>query len=293
MKRFLILGMTLAMSLCFITGCGTSDKVNTTIQENISKLDDDLTNLEATVEDLYQEGIATDEMKKEVDNLQEALSEARDVFAATPDGEKNTDISGKLIDITSKTEKLESQVQEALGGIADVGDYAKALKKSASEVEKAVKTAVNSGKMDKEKLAECQTAVDKLKDISDNPEETTLNKAELLKIREKLLVLASEAGADNEVMDNLSKNEKSAVQPTVKSEDLNGLVNAYTNLQNTASQLYEKGGITEKQYIEILNLGVEVSQLQEKANDGEKEDTVNSSAKKLSAEVEELTDKIK
>ncbi|MFR5774036.1 MAG: hypothetical protein ACLUE7_12600 [Lachnospirales bacterium] len=51
---------------------------------------------------------------------------------------------------------------------------------------------------------------------------------------------------------------------------MTSLVNAYTTLQNTASQLYEKGNITEKQYTEILNLGMDVSKLQEKANKGEK-----------------------
>lgn len=83
MKRFLALGMALAMVLCSLTGCNTSHKVNAAIQENISTLDNKLANLEVTVGDLYQEGIATDEMKDEVDDLQQELSEARDMFAAT------------------------------------------------------------------------------------------------------------------------------------------------------------------------------------------------------------------
>ena len=292
MKRFLALGMALAMVLCSLTGCNTSHKVNAAIQENISTLDNKLANLEVTVGDLYQEGIATDEMKDEVDDLQQELSEARDMFAAT-DGEQDANISSKLIDLTSKADELEGQVQDALGGIGNVENYAKAMKKVTSELESAIKTAVDNGKMDKSKLTEFQNASSKLDAIVSNPEETTTNKAELLKIRESLVALASEASAGNEVIDGLAQNDKKTAQPTVKSEDLTSLVNVYTTLQNTASQLYEKGNITEKQYTEILNLGMDVSKLQEKANKGEKEDSVNSEAKKLAGKVEKLANKIK
>ena len=285
MKRFLALGMALAMVLCSLTGCNTSHKVNAAIQENISTLDNKLANLEVTVGDLYQEGIATDEMKDEVDDLQQELSEARDMFAATTDGEQDANISSKLIDLTSKADELEGQVQDALGGIGNVENYAKAMKKVTSELESAIKTAVDNGKMDKSKLTEFQNASSKLDAIVSNPEETTTNKAELLKIRESLVALASEASAGNEVIDGLAQNDKKTAQPTVKSEDLTSLVNAYTTLQNTASQLYEKGNITEKQYTEILNLGMDVSKLQEKANKGEKEDSVNSEAKKLANKI--------
>ena len=293
MKRFLALGMALAMVLCSLTGCNTSHKVNAAIQENISTLDNKLANLEVTVGDLYQEGIATDEMKDEVDDLQQELSEARDMFAATTDGEQDANISSKLIDLTSKADELEGQVQDALGGIGNVENYAKAMEKATSELESAIKTAVDNGKMDKSKLTEFQNASSKLDAIVSNPEETTTNKAELLKIRESLVALASEASAGNEVIDGLAQNDKKTAQPTVKSEDLTSLVNAYTTLQNTASQLYEKGNITEKQYTEILNLGMDVSKLQEKANKGEKEDSVNSEAKKLAGKVEKLANKIK
>lgn len=293
MKRFLALGMAVAMVLCSLTGCDTSHKVNAAIQENISTLDNKLANLEVTVGDLYQEGIATDEMKDEVDDLQQELSEARDMFAATTDGEQDANISSKLIDLTSKADELEGQVQDALGGIGNVENYAKAMKKVTGELESAIKTAVDSGKMDKSKLTEFQNASSKLDAIVSNPDETTTNKAELLKIRESLIALASEASASNEVVDGLAQNDKTTVQPTVKSEDLTSLVNAYTTLQNTASQLYEKGNITEKQYTEILNLGMDVSKLQEKANKGEKEDSVNSEAKKLASKVEKLANKIK
>ena len=293
MKRFLALGMALAMVLCSLTGCNTSHKVNAAIQENISTLDNKLANLEVTVGDLYQEGIATDEMKDEVDDLQQELSEARDMFAATTDGEQDANISSKLIDLTSKADELEGQVQDALGGIGNVENYAKAMKKVTSELESAIKTAVDNGKMDKSKLTEFQNASSKLDAIVSNPEETTTNKAELLKIRESLVALASEASAGNDVIDGLAQNDKKTAQPTVKSEDLTSLVNAYTTLQNTASQLYEKGNITEKQYTEILNLGMDVSKLQEKANKGEKEDSVNSEAKKLAGKVEKLANKIK
>lgn len=293
MKRFLALGMAVAMVLCSLTGCNTSHKVNAAIQENISTLDNKLANLEVTVGDLYQEGIATDEMKDEVDDLQQELSEARDMFAATTDGEQDANISSKLIDLTSKADELEGQVQDALGGIGNVENYAKAMKKVTGELESAIKTAVDSGKMDKSKLTEFQNASSKLDAIVSNPDETTTNKAELLKIRESLIALASEASASNEVIDGLAQNDKTTVQPTVKSEDLTSLVNAYTTLQNTASQLYEKGNITEKQYTEILNLGMDVSKLQEKANKGEKEDSVNSEAKKLASKVEKLANKIK
>ena len=246
MKRFLALGMALAMVLCSLTGCNTSHKVNAAIQENISTLDNKLANLEVTVGDLYQEGIATDEMKDEVDDLQQELSEARDMFAATTDGEQDANISSKLIDLTSKADELEGQVQDALGGIGNVENYAKAMKKVTSELESAIKTAVDNGKMDRSKLTEFQNASSKLDAIVSNPEETTTNKAELLKIRESLVALASEASASNEVIDGLAQNDKKTAQPTVKSEDLTSLVNAYTTLQNTASQLYEKGNITEK-----------------------------------------------
>ena len=293
MKRFLALGMAVAMVLCSLTGCDTSHKVNAAIQENISTLDNKLANLEVTVGDLYQEGIATDEMKDEVDDLQQELSEARDMFAATTDGEQDANISSKLIDLTSKADELEGQVQDALGGIGNVENYAKAMKKVTGELESAIKTAVDSGKMDKSKLTEFQNASSKLDAIVSNPDETTTNKAELLKIRESLIALASEASASNEVIDGLAQNDKTTVQPTVKSEDLTSLVNAYTTLQNTASQLYEKGNITEKQYTEILNLGMDVSKLQEKANKVEKEDSVNSEAKKLASKVEKLANKIK
>ena len=293
MKRFLALGMAVAMVLCSLTGCDTSHKVNAAIQENISTLDNKLANLEVTVGDLYQEGLATDEMKDEVDDLQQELSEARDMFAATTDGEQDANISSKLIDLTSKADELEGQVQDALGGIGNVENYAKAMKKVTGELESAIKTAVDSGKMDKSKLTEFQNASSKLDAIVSNPDETTTNKAELLKIRESLIALASEASASNEVIDGLAQNDKTTVQPTVKSEDLTSLVNAYTTLQNTASQLYEKGNITEKQYTEILNLGMDVSKLQEKANKGEKEDSVNSEAKKLASKVEKLANKIK
>ena len=293
MKRFLALEMALPMELCCLTGCNTSHKVNAAIQENISTLDNKLANLEVTVGDLYQEGIATDEMKDEVDDLQQELSEARDMFAATTDGEQDANISSKLIDLTSKADELEGQVQDALGGIGNVENYAKAMKKVTSELESAIKTAVDNGKMDKSKLTEFQNASSKLDAIVSNPEETTTNKAELLKIRESLVALASEASAGNEVIDGLAQNDKKTAQPTVKSEDLTSLVNAYTTLQNTASQLYEKGNITEKQYTEILNLGMDVSKLQEKANKGEKEDSVNSEAKKLAGKVEKLANKIK
>ena len=291
MKRFLALGMAVAMVLCSLTGCDTSHKVNAAIQENISTLDNKLANLEVTVGDLYQEGIATDEMKDEVDDLQQELSEARDMFAATTDGEQDANISSKLIDLTSKADELEGQVQDALGGIGNVENYAKAMKKVTGELESAIKTAVDSGKMDKSKLTEFQNASSKLDAIVSNPDETTTNKAELLKIRESLIALASEASASNEVIDGLAQNDKTTVQPTVKSEDLTSLVNAYTTLQNTASQLYEKGNITEKQYTEILNLGMDVSKLQEKANKGEKEDSVNSEAKKLASKVEKCSTK--
>lgn len=293
MKRFLALGMAVAMVLCSLTGCDTSHKVNAAIQENISTLDNKLANLEVTVGDLYQEGIATDEMKDEVDDLQQELSEARDMFAATTDGKQDANISSKLIDLTSKADELEGQVQDALGGIGNVENYAKAMKKVTGELESAIKTAVDSGKMDKSKLTEFQNASSKLDAIVSNPDETTTNKAELLKIRESLIALASEASASNEVIDGLAQNDKTTVQPTVKSEDLTSLVNAYTTLQNTASKLYEKGNITEKQYTEILNLGMDVSKLQEKANKGEKEDSVNSEAKKLASKVEKLANKIK
>ena len=202
-------------------------------------------------------------------------------------------ISSKLIDLTSKADELEGQVQDALGGIGNVENYAKAMKKVTSELESAIKTAVDNGKMDRSKLTEFQNASSKLDAIVSNPEETTTNKAELLKIRESLVALASEASAGNEVIDGLAQNDKKTAQPTVKSEDLTSLVNAYTTLQNTASQLYEKGNITEKQYTEILNLGMDVSKLQEKANKGEKEDSVNSEAKKLAGKVEKLANKIK
>lgn len=293
MKRFLALGVALAMVLCSLTGCNTSHKVNAAIQENISTLDNKLANLEVTVGDLYQEGIATDEMKDKVDDLQQELSEARDMFAATTDGKQDANISSKLIDLTSKADELEGQVQDALGGIGNVENYAKAMKKVTSELESAIKTAVDNGKMDRSKLTEFQNASSKLDAIVSNPEETTTNKAELLKIRESLVALASEASAGNEVIDGLAQNDKKTAQPTVKSEDLTSLVNAYTTLQNTASQLYEKGNITEKQYTEILNLGMDVSKLQEKANKGEKEDSVNSEAKKLAGKVEKLANKIK
>lgn len=65
-------------------------------------------------------------------------------------------------------------------------------------------------------MTEFQNASSKLDAIVSNPEETTTNKAELLKIRESLVALASEASAGNEVIDGLAQNDKKTAQPTVK-----------------------------------------------------------------------------
>lgn len=59
------------------------------------------------------------------------------------DGKQDANISSKLIDLTSKADELEGQVQDALGGIGNVENYAKAMKKVTSELESAIKTAVD------------------------------------------------------------------------------------------------------------------------------------------------------
>lgn len=56
MKRFLALGVALAMVLCSLTGCNTSHKVNAAIQENISTLVNKLANLEVTVGEFISRG---------------------------------------------------------------------------------------------------------------------------------------------------------------------------------------------------------------------------------------------
>ena len=55
----------------------------------------------------------------------------------------------------------------------------------------------------------------------------------------------------------------------------------------------KKAILQKNSILKILNLGMDVSKLQEKANKGEKEDSVNSEAKKLASKVEKLANKIK
>lgn len=293
MKKIIALLLVLVISLSFMTGCEPSKKVNAAIESNISTLDNKLSNLEVTVGDLYKEGVATEEMKEQVADLQDQLNDTKSMFEATVKGEQDQNISNKLVDITSKAEELESKVQDALGGVGNVGNYADMLKKSSADLEKSIKDSVEKGIMDNSKITEFENWMKKLNAISADPKETTENKAELIKIRDGLAALASEAGAGNNVIDSLGSSEKSSVQPTVPSKDVEGLVDAYTALQNSASQLVDKGGITEEQYANVLKLGVKVAELKEKAQKNANADEINKEVENLLNQVSEMAKEVK
>lgn len=195
---------------------------------------------------------------------------------------------------------------------SDVKTAVEELEATVNELSTAVEEAFKKGTIDQTRYDEFKGYVSRIAEIKNSGETTDAIKEELASIKSELAVIASQAAASNEIIDELvtpdeklevKKEEKpaentqsapvqSAAPAGNKTASLKSRVQEfssdYISLQNEMSRKVELGEISQEDYTALIQTGIEVAQLKEKTDIGQATQEIENEFNSLKAEVHDF-----
>jgi hypothetical protein len=284
------------MCVLVLSGCNEAKKEYENIGTRLEELNTEVNEFAEVADAYYNDGLLTDELYDNITDLRTDITELFGNYNETTNisSERNTVFKDNIATIESKLSQYKDEFGEVVGDIDDVKGFAEELIDNAKSLESSIDDSVKD---------EYDKLCNELEAIATEGKDDVIVKAKLLEIKQELAVMASKVGADNDTIDKLTqgtvlpnpsnedskeKGEQSDEQPV--SDTLQELVDSYTSLQNEASRSFDKGDVTEEDYMSLLNVGVKVAELKENPTSDSEE--LNNSIAELKSELYTIADKM-
>ncbi|MBQ6554367.1 MAG: hypothetical protein IJL89_03950 [Firmicutes bacterium] len=300
MKKRILAG---ALALIMLAGCGgkADEETVAAIQSRITAVDTEIGAMYGKVDDMYQTGRMDDELYNRFTELDERadelLGEAVTAKNASKMEERVKSLEDELAGCKQAIDELNEKDDDSLATDLVVVSFA------VEEQEKLMKRALENGKITQEKMDEFLALKERVEKFNRTEDLKYDNKfkRDFGEIRQQLTTLASEAGADNALIDrlmgsetqqgetaeNTEKTENTASQggsetaPEAKTEEpateiitqsqaahalpeeAEQLNQDYIDFQNAMLERQKAGEVSDSQLMEIIKLGIELTYLKE------------------------------
>lgn len=297
MKKVVSFLLAIVMMLSVFTGC------NENYREEIQSLIDELTpkveSLSADADETYKNGVISEDLYTQIKALDMKFNENKDLFESS-EKKKDSKILKALKECKESVDELQQQIDAVYEEYDEVRNYSFELVNDARILAESMTAGLANGYIDQTTMDEFNSIQARLEHITSNmfPDEAV--KEELDTINERLAVMSSQCAAPNDVVDLFIDNAENTASvtetPDSQPEDNNEnssdsgietLINNFTTLQNEASKNFEKGDISQEDYISLIELGTGLAELRDEIQkNGESEET----NKKLQEQKKEIYD---
>ncbi len=294
------------------------------IKGQLNELNERVETLVNNAEKPHEQGRITTDDYNEILKLKDMTQEAIDMVNS-----KDYDvdeINDKIFLINDGLNKYE-QLIDSLGTVDDDADaYCNYVKDAADLLEPYMRKALDEGKITQERYDEFKSLYEDIEVIMRQPTESDIST--LKEILQKMAVMGSQVGAPPDLMDTLIEykgddvieddTDETTEATTVKSEekttaksaekttekavqsqtkapltsDVSQLVASVIDFQNESSQRYEKGEISEEEYRNIIQLGIEAAQIKEDMEKGGNTEELNKKAEDVKTRTYAVAQKV-
>lgn len=290
MKRYiaivlavLAVGMTMPMS-----GCKGNNESKIEAQQDpemaaqLEQLKERIDALTAKADELYGDGRLDEEKYQAVKRLSENLADIG--------SEATNENRLKLNELTKQVNDLEydlSAIEDPQQ--TDVSTALTSLMDCITELEPTITSAHTDGKLPDDRFAQFNEYKAEVQGYIDGTKEKDENISErLAEIRSDVTTMASQAEADNEVIDKLLA-KPVTVQDSTQLEEL---VSSYIELQDEVMKKVENKELTEAKLNELLTTGVKVAQVKEALRTGNITDETRQTMQECNTELKVFAESI-
>ncbi len=213
MKKRFLAG---ALALMLLVGCGgkADEEKAAELQSRLTAIDTEISSMYGRVDDMYQTGRMDDDtysLFTEIDErADELMGEGVNAKNASKMEEKITALEGDFAKCRTAIDALTEQANDSLASDLVVVSFA------VEEQEKLMNRALESGKITQEKMNEFLELKERV-NVFNRTEDLQYDdkfRKDFGEIRQKLTTLASEAGADNALIDRLMGSSAASPEQT-------------------------------------------------------------------------------
>lgn len=303
MKKILILLLAVFVIIAAFTGCSKEDYTEE-IQSFIDELCVKVESLSSDADETYKNGVISEDLYTQIKALEMKFNENKNLFESEEES-NNSKILKALKECKETADELQKQIDSVYEDYDEVRNYGFELLNNARILSEYMEAGLTKGYINQATMDEFTDIRSRLEQITEKqfPDESV--KAELDDLKERLAVMSSQCAASNEVVDlfidkegdisqgNISNDtETSDLQSSNDTEnpldnDMQEVIDNFTLLQNEASQNFDKGIISEEDYMTLIKKGTKLAELKEEI---EKNGVSNSTNKKLSECKKEIYD---
>lgn len=290
MKRYIAIALAvLAVGITMpMSGCKDNNESKIEVKQDpemaaqLEKLKERIDTLTKKADELYGDGRLDEEKYQAVKRLSETL--------AGIGSEATKENRLKLNELTRQVDDLEydlSAIDDPKQ--TDVDTALTSLMDCINEAESAITSAHTDGRLPDDRFAQFNEYKAEVQGYIDGTKEKDENISErLAEIRSDVTTMASQAEADNEIIDKLLA-KPVTVQDSAQLEEL---VSSYIELQDEVKTRVENKELTEDKFNELLIMGVKVAQVKEALRSGNITDETRQTMQECNTELKAYAESI-
>ncbi len=289
MKKIICVLFAVVMALMALSGCGRSHEKE--IEELLAEVETKINTIFVDASAMYDKGTIDSELYLQITDVRSDYIDAKNLFETT-DGEQDEEIIESLKQCSENLDQLQESI-DAIKEAEDVVITVNELEDIAESLKPYMEAGLSNGYLDQARLDEFNQLAARLDEIAANPVESDEITQELADIRETFAVMASQCAAPNDIVDLITNSEAAqnnavqegsieestaqAVTEAAKplSNNMTALIDSYTELQNEASQKFDKGEIDESSYMTLIQAGTNLAMLKEEMEKNGESDSLN------------------
>ncbi len=305
MKKIICFILGAVIMLMALSGCGRTHKNE--IEELISDVESKINLVMVDALPMHDRGTIDTEFYMEIIDIKNKFTEAKNLYETT-DGDQDEEILTSLQECSESIEEIQSRIDDLKAREEEaLKTTAESLKNVAEQLKTYMEEGLTKGYLDQARLDEFNELVTRIDEIASDPDDSEDTITELNTIRETLAVMASQCAAPNDVIDTLTgiavsestetttvtRGEEStaaAAENTESSVDLSTLIENYSLLQNEASQMFERGDISESNYMTLLQAGTTLAALKEEVDKNGQSDAVNQRIEECQKQIKNIAE---
>lgn len=307
MKKIFSILIALAVVITAFTGCSRSHAEE--IQSLIDELEMKIETVSNDADIMQKKGVINGDLYFQIENLKMKFSENKDLFSSTT-GNKDKRILKALKECKETVDELQQQIDSVYESYDEVRNYSFEISNNARILSEYMDAGLSKGYVDQTIMDEFKSICSRLEQITENqfPDESV--KAELDSLKERLAVMSSQCAAPNEVVDLFINEEGDVSQGNTSNEtetsdsqisdntekplsdDILAVIENFTLLQNEASQNFDKGIISEEDYMTLIKKGTKLAELKEEIEKNGVSDSTNKKLSECKNEIHDIAVKV-
>ncbi len=304
MKKIFSILVVLSVIITVFTGCSRNHAEE--IQSLIDELEQKIETITNDADTMQKKGVIEVDLYNQVQDLQMKFNENKELFAETT-GKSDKKILKALKECKETVNELQLEIDSIYEGYDEVRNYNLELATDAGLLAEYMEEGLSKGYIDRTTMDEFNGIRERLEQLKEELFPDEFDKAELDSLKERLAVMSSQCAAPNAMVDifaaagsslgeteeetEVSNNENSS--SSEDNNDIQTLTDNFTLLQNEASQNFDKGVISEEQYMAIIEAGTKLAELKENIEKNGESSSTDKELEKCKNEIHDIAVEIK